>query len=1036
MTYNSKGKINDWEHLDKLHLNRLSSRAYFIPYHDLESALTFERGCSRWFKLLNGSWKFNFSPTPFDVPEDFFIEDFDDSLWDDIRVPGCWQLQGYGRPHYTDLIYPFPVDPPRVPAENPTGSYRREFYIPDEWKSLQILLRFEGVDSAFHVWVNGHEVGYSQGSRLPAEFDISPFVRAGKNILAVRVYQWSVGSYLEDQDMWWLSGVFRDVYLLARPKIHLADFFAIPMLDENYKNGTLKIRTWWENTDFKEVYNYQIEYRLLDKECRLVVDPLICKDIRLVPGINGEMEVTIEVENPNKWTAETPYLYNLLIVLKDRNGNTVEVVPARIGFRNIEIKEGNLLVNGVPIMLKGVNRHEFHPDLGRTVPLEWMIEDILLMKRHNINAVRTSHYPNDPRFYDLCDKFGLYVIDEADLECHGFELIGDINRLSNDPRWEKAYMDRVERMVQRDKNHPCIIMWSLGNESGFGCNHEAMAALCRKLDPTRLIHYEGDFEAKVTDVVSTMYTPLEKLIELAVKEDIQKPHILCEYAHAMGNGPGGLKEYWDAFYRHKRLQGGFVWEWMDHGIRRRTEDGGEYFAYGGDFGDEPNNSNFCIDGLVRPDHVPSPGLIEYKKVIEPVKVEEVELSKGEVKVTNRYDFITLDHLHITWNITVDGRILQSGNLPTLHIGPGESAIVSIPYCIPTNPLAGKDYWLNIYFTLAFDTLWAPRGHEVAWSQFRLPVKSPKREIRLDSMPPMKLEEMESSARVRGADFEVLFDCVRGVISGWKFNGIELIEKGPRLDFWRAPIDNDIREVEKWRSKYVHMLHHRVDDVKIQALNEKVIKITVKGKTAPIAIDWSIKCEYRYSIYSSGDIIVEVQGWPEGNLPETLPRVGLKMELPGYMDRVKWYGRGPGESYSDSKQANAFGIYKKSVSELYTPYLKPQENGNRTDVRWFSITDLRGMGLFIEGIPRLEFSAHRIPAEDFEKARHACDLKERETVFLHIDYKQHGLGSASCGPAQLPQYKLIPEDFNFTVRFKPFSSGDISAEEVSREIIKF
>lgn len=1013
--------LNDWENLKVLQKNRLKSRAYFIPYPDLDSALTFQREVSERIKLLNGKWKFHYAPSPYEAPKDFYKEDYDVSSWDEIRVPSNWQMEGYGYPHYTNVMYPFPVDPPRVPSENPTGSYRREFYIDEELENKRIILRFEGVDSAFHVWVNGSEVGYSQGSRLPSEFDITSYVKRGKNILAVRVYQWSDGSYLEDQDMWWLSGIFRDVYLIIRPDVYVRDIFIIGDLDEKYESGTLRVKVDLINT--KEARgDYKIAFIFLDDCHKLLREE--GKAVSIDSLEEKSVEIEFPVDNPRKWSAEDPYLYNLITILKDEKDNTLEVIPNKVGFRKIELKNGVFLVNGVPIKLKGVNRHEHHPDFGRAVPIEWAEQSIILMKRHNINAVRTSHYPDDPRFYDLCDRYGIYVIDETDLECHGFAFAGDINRISNDPEWQEAYIDRIERTVHRDKNHPCIIFWSLGNESGFGINHEAMAEWCRKNDTTRLIHYERDTSAKVADVVSTMYTPVEKLEELGKLTDMEKPHILCEYAHAMGNGPGNLKEYWEVFYKYKRLQGGCIWEWMDHGIRRKTPDGKEYFAYGGDFGDEPNDGNFVIDGLVFPDHTPSPGLIEYKKVIEPVRVEEIDLKKGEVKITNLYDFISLDHLNMSWNITVDGKLIDGGEVPIKGIKAKESRVINIPYNLPEDPEPNTDYWLNIYFTLANDTIWAEKGHTVAWAQFKLPVeikREPKRLV-IDSMPSLVYKDLDNLVEINGSDFKLIFNKVNGTIDKLIYNNTELIEFGPRLNLWRAPIDNDKYVVENWRKKFVHLLKHRIDEVSVDVKNEKLVEIKVFSCIAPPVVNWKIDTEYMYHIYGSGDILIKVKGKPQGDLPMVFPRIGLKIRLNKDIDQVMWYGRGPGESYIDSKEANPFGIYRKTVDELYTPYVKPQENGNRTDVKWVSLTDRRGIGLIIIGMPTINFSAHRFEPEDFEKAKHTCDLIPRDYIVLNIDYKHNGLGSASCGPAPLEKYLLYPQDFEFSIRIKPFNNS--------------
>ncbi|QIB27035.1 beta-galactosidase subunit alpha [Caloranaerobacter azorensis] len=1028
-----KENRNDWGNNKVLHRNRLDSRSYFVYYSDIDSALTYERGSSKWFQLLNGVWKFYYASSPKDVPSDFYKNDFDFSSWDDIKVPGHWQLQGFGKPHYTDLYYPFPIDPPNVPSENPTGLYKREFYIPEKWQNLQVIIRFEGVDSAFHLWVNGEEVGYSQGSRLPSEFDITPYIKKGKNNLSVKVYQWSDGSYLEDQDMWWLSGIFRDVSLIARPLVCLKDYFIVTDLDENYENGILKIRTDWENNSSSIVEKHKVEFILLDAEQNRQMSISRTVELNLKLKEKKSLNIQISVQNPEKWSAENPYLYSMLIVHKNENDEIIQVVSSKVGFRKIELKDGNFLINGKVVLLKGVNRHDHHPQLGRAVPLEWMREDIILMKQHNINAVRTAHYPNDPRFYDLCDEYGLYVIDEADLECHGFELIGDINCLSDDPNWQDAYVDRMERMVNRDKNHTCIIMWSLGNESGFGCNHEAMAKICREIDQTRLIHYEGDIEAKVSDVYSTMYSSVERLKELGSRIELDKPHILCEYAHAMGNGPGGLTEYVDTFYKYKRLQGGFVWEWMDHGIRQFDEKGREYFAYGGDFGDFPNNSNFVIDGLVYPNHKPSPGLLEYKKVIEPVKVIDVDLMKGKVEIVNLYDFISLDHLHFSWDITGDGRVLQSGTLKMPFIKPGESEIITIPYDLD-KIVPSEDYLLNIYFTLAYDTKWAEKGHVVAWEQFILPVqKKLKISRKTVCMPPLTYENNDKTVNIKGYNFEISFNKIYGLIDELKYEGFKLISRGPRLNFWRAPIDNDMYLVEDWKKNYLDRLQHRIEDVVIEVINSGLIEITSLITIAPPVLNWSIKCRCKYKFYGEGSIILEIEGFPKGKLPDILPRIGVNMKLAKEFNHVSWYGRGPGENYCDSKKASKIGLYKNVVENLYTPYVYPQENGNRTDVKWLSITEQRGIGLFISGRPSLEFSAHRFEVEDLENAKHISDLRYRDYIILNLDYKQLGLGSGSCGPKQLLQYRVVPEDFKFSLIFKPFSLDSSSPIQISKEI---
>ncbi|WP_438347970.1 glycoside hydrolase family 2 TIM barrel-domain containing protein [Paenibacillus sp. FA6] len=1037
--------MNDWENHRLLQRNRLPARATFIPFGDDESALCYERELSPYYMLLNGNWKFNYAPTPAHAPSSFHEEDFDASNWDDLAVPSCWQMHGYGRPHYSNVIYPFPVVPPLVPTENPTGSYRREFTVPADWSGQRITLHFEGVDSAFFVWVNGQEVGFSKGSRMPSQFDITDLVHEGTNVLAVRVMQWSDGSYIEDQDMWWLSGIFRDVYLTAAPQTHLYDYSVRTLLDSDYRDATLEIRLNLRSVN-EAAQGVRIELQLLDA-CGRAVEGSNAEEIITGGELTQEHETmfTLPLVNPRKWSAEDPYLYKLLIRVI---GDTTQVTVARVGFCYIELKGGVLLVNGVPIMFKGVNRHDHHPDLGRTVPLDWMRKDVLLMKQHNINAVRTSHYPNDPRFYDLCDEYGLYVIDEADLECHGFHRTDNSNQLSDDPDWEAAYLDRIERMIERDKNHPSIILWSLGNESYYGCNHAAMYRWAKEHDPTRLVHYAEDREAVTADVFSTMYNRIWQLHELGQREDLDKPHIVCEYAHAMGNGPGGLKEYWDVFYAYKRLQGGFVWEWVDQGIRQWTADGQEFFAYGGDFDDHPNDSNFVIDGLVNPDRVPSAGLLELKKVMEPVVIEGLDLQTGQLKLTNRYDFLPLDHLHLVWHVMADGKVICSGKSELPDIAPGCTGTVNINYTLPVRLQPATDYWLNVNLLLAADTAWAESGFEVAWAQFELPNKSEQNPtFELSAFAPLSVTENGVMLEVRGGDFELQFDCVYGVIAGWRHAGVRLLEEGPRLDLWRTPTDNDMRPIGDWRTSIeddrratvvwkksgLHWLQHRVMNVDWSANGSgTVVTVTCRVRVAPPILKWSVDTLYTYTIYANGDVTVDVNGSIEGSgAPETLPRIGLQLALPNDCDRAQWYGRGPGEAYADSKQAAKFGFYQKTVRELFTEYIVPQENGNRADTRWLAMTNEQGSGLLVAGSPQFEFTARRYTSEDLEKARHTYELKERDRVFLHLDLAQNGIGSASCGPGVLPQYLLKAEGFRFQVRLTPMTSGSGSPAQLAK-----
>ena len=1027
---------HDWENPAQLSRNRLAPRAFFTPYPDETSARTFDRSNSPWFKLLNGNWKFHFAQSPSEAPVTFD----DVSAWADIPVPSCWQMHGYGRPHYTNVQFPFPIDPPRVPTENPTGTYVRDFFIGNDWNDRQIRLRFDGVDSAFYVWINGQEAGFSKGSRLPSEFDITAFVRPGNNQIAVRVIQWSDGSYMEDQDMWWLSGIFRDVSLIAMPATHIADIHVHAPAD-----GKLKVNT----TLAGDTAGCKVTTKLLDHTGRVV-----------------------KPQPPRLWSAEDPYLYTLLVTLKDADGNVLEVVPQRVGFRTIEIKGDRFLVNGVAIKLKGVNRHETHPDLGRAVPVETMVKDLLLMKQHNINAIRTSHYPDDPRFYDLCDYYGLYVIDECDLESHGFcHIDGWAGNPTDDTRWEAACVDRMERMVHRDKNHPCIIMWSLGNEANFGCNHLAMAARARALDSSRPIHYEGDQDLKTVDVFSQMYTHVDNVITVGkgTEEEIKtkldrkgtgyasKPFVLCEYAHAMGNGPGGLLEYWEeAIYKYDRLMGGFIWEWVDHGLRAcwdtdgkavvakaphpnplpkngargsagqsllptggegqvdgaSANTGATFFAYGGDFGDVPNDGNFVCDGLIFPDRVPSPGLTEYKKIIEPVKVEKVG---DQFRITNRYDFINLDHLQLSWNISVAGKVTQSGTAKIPAIAARKSKLISIPCDKPADAA-----YLTLSFTLATDTSWAARGHEIAWAQFELPTVASRRSgVPAATGPALHLVDNGNTASITGANFAINFDKLHAVLTDWQHDGVKLLQTGPRLNLWRAITDNDRGwdNAGAWRKAHLDKLQHRTDDVTVEQTDANTVRIVARVRVAPPILNIGFECDYTYTITGDGQIVLEVHGIPRGTaLPPTLPRLGLQLALPSAFDQVQWSGRGPGEAYRDTKQAQRFGRWQATVDELFTNYIFPQENGNRTDVSWVQFTDLLGRGICCAGLPN--FSAHRFTTTDIDNARHTTDLVKRDFITVSLDHEHHGIGTGSCGPGPWERYHLKPTEFRFAVQLRP------------------
>ncbi|MFF1630387.1 glycoside hydrolase family 2 TIM barrel-domain containing protein [Streptomyces sp. NPDC058272] len=927
---------------------------------------------------LNGSWRLRVSATA-DAEDDSFAEEgYDAGDWPEVTVPGHWVLQGggsFGSPVYTNHLYPFPVGPPRVPTENPTGDHLRFFDLPADWPSDGgAVLRFDGVESCARVWLNGTDIGEFKGSRLPHEFAVGHLLKPGGNVLAVRVHQWSAGSYLEDQDQWWLPGIFRDVTLLHRPAGGVLDFFVHASYDHGAREGTLRVDS--------------------DVDGRVVVPAL---DIDVATGES----VTVPVR---PWTAETPRLYDGELVTEG------ERVPLRIGFRTVQLADGLIKVNGKPLLFKGVNRHEWHPEQGRALDLETMRADVLLMKRHNINAVRTSHYPPHPAFLDLCDEYGLWVVDECDLETHGFTEQAWRDNPVDDDRWTPALLDRAARMVERDKNHPSVVVWSLGNEAGTGRGLTAMAEWIRGRDGSRLIHYEGDINCRDTDVYSRMYADHAEVERIGRGRDggshrrRRLPFILCEYGHAMGNGPGGIADYQRLFESYDRIQGGFIWEWIDHGVKDERYG----FAYGGDFGEELHDGNFVCDGLIFPDRTPSPGLVEYKKVIEPIRIEGWESplperrrelaggADGTVRVTNAYDFADLSELAFEWSYQVDGETVETGALPVPALAPGESAEVKLP-APPVDGRGAETQW-TVRAVLAAETAWAPRGHLVAWAQ--LPVN----EGSSDRVP-------QSDAPVLGERRITLgpaaFDARTGALR--TIGGVDVT--GLRLDVWRAPTDNDNgahwqpdqRHGPLWRKLGLHRMRHRLDAVEVGD-----DALTVRTRVAPAAREVGLRTAYRWT--SDGTRLrLTVSVAPEGDWTLPLPRLGIRLGLAGSADRVRWFGGGPGEGYPDTKSASMLGRWESTVDELQTPYVRPQENGARPDVRWAEIGGLR-----VEGDPSFWFTARRWTTEHLDAAEHLTDLVPGDTVWVNLDHGQQGIGSQSCGPGALPQYQLraAPAEFSF------------------------
>ncbi|MEU6014806.1 glycoside hydrolase family 2 TIM barrel-domain containing protein [Streptomyces sp. NPDC047515] len=961
---------------------------------------------------LDGSWSFRPAAGLNDLTPGFEDPAFDAGSWPRIAVPSCWQMDGlpgptrFGAPAYTNITYPIPVDPPRVPDDNPTGEYRREFEAEERFADGgTAVLRFEGVDSCFAVWLNGMRLGDGKGSRLPTEFDVTDVLRTGRNVLAVRVHQWSAGTYLEDQDMWWLSGIFRSVRLLARPADGVADFFVHADYDHHTGVGTLRIDV--EGTA-----------RLTVPELGLVdADPA---------GPHAVTGVT-------PWSDEQPHLY------PGELATATERVPVRIGFRRVAVEDGVLTANGKPLLFRGVNRHEWHPVTGRTLTHETMLADVLLMKRHHINAVRTSHYPPDAAFLDLCDEYGLWVIDECDLETHGFSKNAWRENPGADPVWRAALLDRAERMVERDKNHPSVVIWSLGNESGTGANLEAMAAWIRERDPDRLIHYEGDWDNCVcTDLYSVMYPDHSTVAAIACGQepltgdpanDARRramPLLLCEYGHAMGNGPGGLREYQELFESHPRLAGGFVWEWIDHGIARRDDGGSLYHAYGGDFGEPVHDGNFVIDGLLFPDRTPSPGLLEYAKVIEPVRIDAAP-GRGIV-IRNLHHTRDTGYLKWTWRLEADGVPVAEGEWDVPVIGPGEQGRVDPPNALAkAADTAGQgELWLTVSAGLAANEPWAGVGHTVAWTQIGPGADSASRDVPPEASP---VREAGGGVAVPRRDGDVItlgagrFDAVTGAL----ISLAELPVRGPRVDVWRAPIDNDRFSPlgAAWRQAGLDRLRHKVLDIGTDDDG-----ITVRTRISPVGSDLALRVDYHWRPEDGNRLALTVDVTPTRPWPVPLPRLGVAMTLPGEFDQVTWFGLGPGEAYRDSESAVRVGRYESTVEAMQTPYVRPQENGNRRDLRWARLTRSRPGGSGVDGIeitgsPMFDLTVKPWSTQALQSAAHTADLEPDSLVHLNIDLEHHGLGSGSCGPSVQPRHHLaaVPARFTFGIRPIEGEAGD-------------
>ena len=1033
----SQENVNDWENPQMTAIRKEPSKSDFIPFQTKEAALSYDKNQSDFFIDLNGTWKFLWVKCPADIPKGFYRKRYKDRQWDSLEVPSNWQIKGFGKPIYTNIKHPFPAHPPYIPADNnPVGLYRRYFTVPASWENKQVFIHFDGVQSAFYLYVNGKKVGYSQGSMTPAEFNITGYLKSRKNTLSVQVFRWSDGSYLEDQDFWRLSGIYRDVYLYAAPDIHIRDVFVRPNLDPNYHDGYLTAEiniVKFSGTDVFYTGNTIVE--LQNDNNNIIFTDTISWEIR----DNGKSETTVnlikKVTSPQKWSAEAPHLYHLSVQLLDSAGKTLEATAFETGFRSVEIEDGYLLVNGLPVYIKGVNRHEFDPVNGRYVSKALMEQDIRLMKQHNINAVRTSHYPNAPEWYRLCNRYGLYVMDEANLESHELRP-----RLAKDSTWKKAHVERAVNMVMRDKNHPSVIIWSLGNEAGLGNNIFAMADTIKRIDPFRPVHYEDrnnryprTKELPEFDIISNFYVTPEDMISLR-QMDESRPVIIAEYAHAMGNSVGGLTDYWNTIYQNPGLQGGFIWDWVSQGLQKTNEKGDVYWAYGGDFGDTPNDGPFCLNGLVFPDRTPTPALHEVKKVYQGIQVIPIDLKKGKLIVKNNYQFKNLREFNLYWKLTVSGETLDSGMIDDVDINGGQAMNIIVPF---TSPIlkSGGHYCLDLSFRLKKDCLWAPKGFEVAWEQLEIPyVLPPPAKNRLDSTEIVNINTHGNTLALGAHQTKLLFDTDIPQLSSFKINGKNILAGSPRLNFWRPPTDNDRRDKNgyiAWKDQGLDKLlrhttlftHKKPDDGTHAVIHHYLLTDSATDRKC-----FEVRMEY--TLFGDGHVTIDCRYSPASHI-KILPKAGIQMQVTGDLNVMNWYGRGPHETYPDRKVSGRYGLYEMPVESLFTPYIVPQENGNRSNVKWLTVNDTNEQGLYIDVDHDFHFSAYQYTDTNIEEAKHTIDLQKEHFITLNIDFGQNALGTASCGPGYREEYLLKAKENRFIIRIVPFERDRENTVEIIR-----
>lgn len=1035
---------NLWELPEITHINRQEAHSCLIPYPDTTIALTHNRNISPWFLLLNGTWDFSLFDHPEEVPPACLGPDFDCSDWARIEVPSNWTLQGFrDKPIYTNIKMPFPNTPPLVPEANPTGVYRMHFDVPSAWDGRRIIIHLAGVESYYELYLNGQFIGMAKDSRLPSEFDITSALRPGANLLSAKVIRWSDSSYIEDQDHWWMAGIYRDVYLYTTDNAYFEDVFAHADLDLETGDGLLNVQTklnfsrhdtgsGWPSRSGPD-RDFTIRVELFDDMERMLADAVgtVSWSYR-IDGYRSSLSLRVPAIRP--WSAEAPNLYSLVVSLVDADACVRDVRSLRTGFRNIVVKGQQLLFNGKCVLIKGVNRHDLDERTGKTVSRERMLEDIRLLKQFNFNAVRTSHYPNDSLWYDLCDQYGIYILDEANIEAHD-----NYWSICRDPRWRNQFLDRGLRLVKRDRNHPCVFGWSMGNETGNGENHDALGDAIRQADPSRILHHEGEVKAQWTqggncyhssnyrynDLVNPMYPHVNDVIRWALTNRDRRPFIPCEYSHAMGNSNGNLREYWEAFEKYDGLQGGFIWDWVDQGLLKTDEKGRPYWAYGGDFGETIHDFDFCINGMVWPNRTPHPAMFEFRKLTQPVGVRAIDPEAGSYQILNKQYFTDMTWLEGAWEFSVDGDVVCNGLLPELSIAPDAAQEITIRTPVPGD-YPGRECHVLFRFRTRESTPWCEAGHEVAWEQFALPCVPGLPEPSSGDSARVSLVEEATEATITCGSLRAVIDRANGSLVSLELEGSPLLTRGPELNIWRATTDNDgirgwsgqdQKPMGRWLAEGLDDLHCRACSCRIDT-PDGCVRVCTDKTYAGRNADKPFVHHQEYLFRPDGTIHVANTVSADEKLP-SLPRIGVSMETAAGFEQVEWFGRGPHENYIDRNAGAPVGHYRGSVDAQFVPYILPQENGNKTEVRWMSL-DNGSIGLRIIGDTHFEFSVRHFTSADLFSSYHTNELADRkraETV-LCIDHRQRGVGTGSCGPQTLPKYCVDPGTYSFAYAICP------------------